>query len=212
MSSRMNLAMVLARYADQPLTKDVGRTILEDLFPDRRLRVEDFEPGAGGKCLIRGEALRESPEWDALHAAYNAEYGEEAGLIYDYDRMLEIQHDGGLVQFVARAADTGELAGVMRLFVGKNERTGRAFARDNVFFIYPQHRGIDLSVPLWRYAERCMFDLGVREVSFLSRKATGADRMAKFLGYTPCAVQFKKSHEGDDYAALTNRHTKGEKP
>lgn len=210
MSNRMALAEALARHAGKELTKDVGRAILEDLFPDRHVPVELFPRQHVGRFILAGEMLRASVETDALNLAYDTEAGDGDPLAYDYERMLEIQRAGGFVQFVARVAESGELAGVMRLFVGKNERTGKPFCKDNLFFIYQQHRGIELSVALWRYAERCMFGHGVRTVSFLSRKANGADRMAKFLGYTPSAIQFTKSHEGDDYAALSNRHTKGE--
>lgn len=212
MRNREAVAFALAPHAGKVLTQDIARDIIATLFPDRHLPIERFEPGHGGKCVIRGELLRPTTEMDCLHDAYQQETDGAMELHYDYDRMLEIQHDGGFAQFTARIAETGELAGVMRVFVGKNERTGHIFCRDNLFFIYPKHRGIELSTRLWRYAERCMFDLGVREVTFLSRHVNGADRMAKFLGYVPSAVQFSKVHVGDDYAAVTSRHTEGAKP
>lgn len=201
------LVLALAAHSGEQLTVGVARSIVAALFPRLPIDPAQFPAAQVGRYLLQCEAFEETAELHAVHQAYHAETdttGEP--LAYDYPRMRAIYLQGGLAMFTARVAETGELVGVMRVFVSRNER-GVLTARDNMFFIYPAHRGLPLAVRLWRYAERCMFDHGVRKVTFSSMTATGAEKMARFLGYQPTAIQFSKTHQGDDYAALATRHT-----
>ena len=201
---------LVAESIGQVMTREKASEIMAVLRGTNGYPIDhtQFPQEDAGAYTMACEPFARTDEMEALHAAYHAatdDTGEP--LNYDYDLMYRLWCVGSMVQFVTREKATGRLVGVMRLYVGRCERTGTRYCKDSMFFIYEQHRGqMALAVGLWRYAERSMFAYGVRKVSFTSLLKPGAEKMAKFLGYQPKGTLFVKTHAGDDYQALTTRH------
>lgn len=201
---RKALCLALGKYAGQVLTREVALDLLTELFPDKSINPSQFAPETVGPFTLQCERFTRCDEFHALHAAYHAETDHTgAALDVDYDRLADMAHAGQLAQFTART--NGELVGLMRVFVGCCTNTKHLTVSDNLFFITPAHRSLLLATRLWRYAERSMFSIGAREVSFVGLGR--AARMARFLGYPAVGTKFSKTHQGNDYGALTTRHT-----
>lgn len=202
---RKALCLALAKYSGQVLTREVALDLLADLFPDRSIDPAQFVPEQVGGYRLQCEAFRRSDEVHALNAAYHRETDRTGdALDFDYDRLAEMAQAGQLVQFTGRLASSGELVGVMRLYVATSTRTQQLSVSDDLLYIDPAHRSLQLASRLWRYAERSMFALGAREATFTC--IGEAARLARFMGYGAVATQFSKTHQGDDYAARTTRH------
>lgn len=207
---RQKLALALARFADQLLTADAARQIMRDALSeeDRSIPVDNF-----GEKWWRGYRLRaehvagNEGDLAPLHAAYHAQTrSEPVDLNYDYARLREAERAGTVAMFTAR--HERRLVGVMRVRLGHTLETQHMTACDDLFYIDPAHRGW-LAVELWRFAERSCFAHGVREVNFDSLTVNGAEKLAKFLGYHPVAIKFRKvAQDSSDYSTLPTRHTK----
>lgn len=206
--NRQHVAYALARHAGKPLTQDAARAILDDLFPDHSIDPADFAPAEHAGYTLQLERFEDTAELRALQRDYAAETHPGEPYSLDAEVLAALARAGGLATFTARRG--AELVGVMRVFLLRNERTGLIEARDNLFFIYPGHRG-RVAVALWRYAERCMFDHGVRSVVFTALTLTGAGRMAKFLGYQADGTRYRKTAVGTaSYDTLPTRHHRGQ--
>jgi len=193
---REQLCFTLAKHADQVLTQDVARAILDDIFPDR-----SHEPDKFGRLDYAGYSIQAErftavlPELERLHAAQWAET-EKARLGVamnpNYTHMAEQERAGQLIQFTARDAATWELVGNMRVYLYRDLHAQQFSCREDTFFVLPAHRGGFLAVRLWQFAERSVVSIGVREVRLSSKLVNKADRMAKYLKYTPVGTEFLK--------------------
>jgi GNAT superfamily N-acetyltransferase len=200
------VALALAKHRGQTLTADVARAILRDLDADRSINPHRFGTQAHGPYILQCERLR-----DALHElqdqrlAYLAERHPDRAHAVNWLRLLDLSCSGAQAIFTARDAD-GTMVASMWLFIGQSLNTGALAATDDLFYIDPAHRGGMLAARLWRFAERAMFDYGVQEAAFLSRMDNGADRLAKFMGYTPDAIRVTKACYSGMVADLPTRH------
>ena len=207
--TRQLLALALARFAGQTLTPEVAREIMADAGMDRDLSID---PRQFGSRIWHGYELRAErvagmeAELAPLHRAYLVEARPHAAdQPFPYAALREAERAGAVVQFTAREA--GRLVGIMRIRLSRHIHTGEPVVHDDLFYVAAAHRGF-LSVTLWRFAEEAMFRFGVREASFDSLSITGAERMAKFLGYTKVSTRFSKvAHDACDYTHVPNRHT-----
>lgn len=210
---RRFLSLVLAKHAGQTITLELATSIAKELLgvAENPIDVGQFEPAE-----YRGFALaceRLELILDELHPLHVAQYGEtetyRAGipLNMDYERLVDLERAGRLMQFTARVKETGELVGSMRIFLGNDIHTqtkfanvpdldklipGDTFATDDVFYITPEHRGGFLAIKLWKYSEQCGLKIGARALFFDSKLVNKADKLAKFLGYTPYATKHAK--------------------
>lgn len=208
---RQQLALILSRYANQPLTLDVARQILRDACPDenKAFPVQNWAPERWHGYELRAEHVAgNEADLAPIHAAYHEEvHSAEFDLNFDYARLREAERAGTLAMFTARF--NGRLVGIMRVRLGFTLQSPHMTACDEMFYIEPAHRSW-LAIRLWRYMERACFEHGVREVTFDSLTVNGAEKMARFLGYTQVAIKFHKvAHEGSDYSQLPTRHRKG---
>lgn len=208
---RHHLALVLSRYADQPLTLEVARAILRDAVPDedRSIPLGDIPVRHWNGYTLQAERIAGNEAALApLHQAYHEETkATPFDLNFDYARLREAERAGTLLMFTARTA-AGELVGVMRVRLWTAIESQHLVACDDMFYVRPAHRGW-LSVELWKATERAAFDYGVREVTFDSLTINGAERMARFLGYRQVAIKFHKvAQDSSDYSKVPTRHAK----
>ncbi|MET3514362.1 hypothetical protein ABIC63_002134 [Pseudacidovorax sp. 1753] len=211
---RLRLALALSRYAGQVLTPDLARSILRDVEgADRTIDGKRFgQEGFNGYVIAAETVAGNEAALVPLQAACHEETrpGIPFDHQFDFARQREAERAGNLVLFTARLASTGELVGVLRVRVFQPDGCAHLEVTDDLFYIRPAHRNW-LAVHLWRFAERSMFNLGVRVVSFDSLSITGADRMARYLGYTPVATKFTKvAQDACDYQQVPQRRPRGD--
>jgi hypothetical protein len=207
---RDTLILALAKYAGQALTVEVGRRIVAEacMDVDRSIDPQRFGRGAWREYRFAAERVAGlEDELAPLHAAYLREARPHAAhLPFPWAVLRAEERAGGVAQFTARTGDDAELVGLLRIRVFHHMHTSELVVGDDMFFIKPAHRGF-LAVNLWKFAEKAMFDYGVREATFDSLHITGAERMAKFLGYEPVATRFSKvAHKACDYTNVPTRH------
>jgi len=193
---REQICIALAKHADQVLTQDVARAILDDIFPDL-----SYEPDHFGRLEYAGYSIQAErftsvlPELESLHAAQWSETEKaRLGVAMDpnYTYMAEQERAGQLIQFTARDSATWELVGNMRVYLYRDLHAKQLTAKEDTFYVLPEHRGGFLAVRLWQFAEKSVVSVGVREVRFSSKLVNKADRMARYLKYTPVGTEFIK--------------------
>lgn len=193
---REQLCFALAKHADQVLTQDVARAILDDIFPDLSYAPEQFGRMDYAKYSIQAERFADVlPELERLHAEQWAETERariNVALDPDYKHMAESERSGQLIQFTARDSVTWELVANMRIYLFHDLHAKQFCCREDTFFVFPKHRGSFLAVRLWQFVEKAAVSLGVREVRFSSKLVNKADRMARYLKYTPVGTEFIK--------------------
>lgn len=208
---RQKLAIALSRFADQLLTVDAARQIMGEVLSDedRSIPVDKFGEKSWRGYRLRAEhVVGNEADLAPLHVAYHAETRSTFDLNFDYARLREAERAGTVAMFTART-ESDELVGVMRVRLGFTLESQHLTACDDLFYIDPAHRGW-LAIELWRFAERACFENGVREVTFDSLSVNGAERIAKFLGYTQVAIKFHKvAQDSSDYSTLPTRHAQG---
>jgi hypothetical protein len=192
---RKRLIESLSRHAGATLTAEVARSVLDELFP-----LAAHAPAAFGWQDYKGyrfQAERFGEVLPELHPLHEQHYQEtdkhRAGLALnpDYDSLIERERNGGLIQFTART-EAGELVANMRVIIGRSSHTQTLFCEEDTFYVVPAHRGGFMAVRLWQFVENAVRSIGVREIRFNSRLANRADQMARYLKYTPVAMQFVK--------------------
>lgn len=199
-SGRMRklIAIALSRHIGKTIDMKTANEIIGDILDtiDCTIDATQFAPVIYGKYTIACESFKNAlPELHDLHVKqYEETEVHKAGIPrnFDYDTLLEKESQGGLLQFTSRITDTGELVGNMRVYINTSVHTQTKVCTEDTFYVVPEHRGGFMAVRLWKYVERCSIEIGVREIYFDSKMVNKADRMAKYLGYTPVAIKFAK--------------------
>ncbi|WP_213956352.1 hypothetical protein [Variovorax sp. dw_954] len=203
------MSLVLAKHVGSVLTLPLAATIAREVSPSGPLLRDLWPAGAYGAYTLQSERLVSA--YDALRGhrmRYLAETNPgQRNDLTDWDSLMESQRIGEHVIFTARG-QAGDIVASLWLWFGLDLDTQRWQVLDDIFYVLPEHRGGMLAVRLWQYAERCMFAIGARDAQFHSRLDNGAQRMARYLGYTATATRVKKTSDGDSFADVPTRHTK----
>lgn len=174
--------------------------------PDLSIDPDRFAPGEHGDHSFQVERFRDvEAELRVLRCAYLREVRPGREHSPDWDRLREANDGGRSVIFTARHI-SNVLDGVCWLWLSEDLDSKLKVASDDLLYVKPRERNGLLGVRLVQYAERCIFDLGVREARMHFRLANGAQRMARFLGYSPQSVRVTKTHHGDNFADVPTRH------
>ncbi|WP_225784654.1 GNAT family N-acetyltransferase [Xenophilus sp. Marseille-Q4582] len=181
------------------LTLEAARQIMREVLngDDRSISPSVVPAEPWGHYLVQCEAIDQVlPELARHHAAYHAEVNADGPpLDYDYPRLLDIWRAGRAFLVTARA--DGAMVASLLVFVGQRIDTRTAITQDDRFWIDPEHRGGMLAVRVWRFVERVVLALGIREGWIESRDANGAGRMAEFMGYRRVATKYVKTAAQD---------------
>lgn len=188
--SREALVRALALHAGQPLTPEVGRAIVAMLHPVQPIDCSRWAPQEWRGFTVAAEPWADTAELDALHAAFHDEVGEPNDV--DRSRLENLQRVGQLLSITARNTE-GQLVGLLRAFIFTHHRTGKRIGCDDLFFIFPAHRGGLLAVRLARFTERCLADLGVEQAELTMRLANDMGRIARFMKYQPSVQRWTKA-------------------
>lgn len=163
---------------------------------DHSIQLEQFVPRAVGDYLLKVERFRAVlPELRPLHEAHWLEteahrHGFE--LAPDYDAMASNELQGRLLQFTVRHAPSGELVGNLRMYVLPSLHTRNLLAREDTLYIAPAHRGGLLGLKLVAYAEDCLRQIGVREITADSKLMNRAGVLMRRRGFREIATVFYK--------------------
>ena len=165
--------------------------------PDCSIALDQFESVSFKGYSLQAERFETIvEELDQLHAAHWLETEKHRhGLAFqpDYPAFCARERAGGLLQFTAR--DASGIVGHVRMYLCKSTHSSSLFAEEDTLYIRPEHRGGFLVMALMRYAERCLRQVGVREIRADSKLLNHADVLMKRLGYTPVALKFHKFFE-----------------
>ena len=192
---RLALGEHLGRVLTPELACQIEASVI-GIQVDKSIQPIQFGKFEYGNYSIQAEKFIDVlPELERLHAAQWAET-EKARLGVamnpNYAYMAEQERAGQLLQFTARDSDTWELVGNMRVYLYRDLHARQLTAKEDTFFVMPEHRGGFLAVRLWQFAEKSAVSIGVREVRFSSKLVNKADRMAKYLKYRPIGTEFIK--------------------
>lgn len=198
------LAYALATHVGRTLTPELAREIVHRTF--KPLPLSPIEPTTRGEWLLQTEQIREADDLAQHRIDYLSELHPSRPQRTDWMHLMDLQERNALVIFTARSE--GALVASIWLSVVLNVDTGHLAVSDDLIYVQPEWRGSRALHALWRFAEQAMFDRGVREASFSMRLENGAERMARFMGYTPTATRVTKSHYGERYEDAPTRHTK----
>lgn len=136
-------------------------------------------------------------ELEPLHAQHFAEterYRAHQGLAPDLLAMEADDRAGRMLQFTLRDP-AGRLVGNIRLYLFNSRHTGARCAREDTFYVLPDHRRGLLALRFWQFAERCVASIGVVEIRTDSKRATGVGRLNEYLGYEAVATTYIKNLE-----------------
>lgn len=192
---RQALCLLLAKYAGQEITRELGIRMVQDLFPDRTIDPTRFTPIEHGPYVIAAEHFADIlPELAPLHELHWQETeGHRHGLKLNvrHDHMADRMLAGAGLQLTIRCA--GELVGHLRLWIFRSDHTDTTVAEEDTLYIRPDHRGGFLVMALLRYAERCLWQLhpGI-EIRTNSKMVNKADVLMKRMKYQPVAIQHVK--------------------
>jgi hypothetical protein len=103
---------------------------------------------------------------EPLHQAHYFETElHRHGLALDMDYAVLNEHEraGRLIQFTARDGD-GKLVGNIRMYLYTSVHTQTLAAKEDVIFMLPQHRKGLTAIRFCQYADRCLEQIGVREI------------------------------------------------
>lgn len=193
--NRKELALAMARYANQTLTPEVGRAILAAAFgSSRAIDTAQFHPEGMGEYVIQAEPFAQLlPELTPLHEAHWQETENwRAGIPMNpnYEAICERERLGRLLQVTLR--HNGTLVGHLRMYLNESLHTQTLYAEEDTLYITPEHRGGFLAIKMIRWMERCVRTLGVREIRANSKLVNRVDVLMKRAGYETVAFQYCK--------------------
>ncbi len=135
---------------------------------------------------------------DELHKMHEEHFAETEihrlgfGMNPDYDYMLDMERQGKLIQFTARNAETGELAGNIRMYVQNSLHTKTKYANEDTLYIRPAYRKGFMAVRFMQFVEDALKSIGVKEVRTDSKTINKANKLVEYLGYTHVANKYVK--------------------
>lgn len=197
--------MAMARHLGKPLTPEVAAAIEAEAFHEPDQTIDGAALGQAGYGGLEFQAERFEEVLPELHALHEQHWAETERARHgfamnpDYDYMCAAQRRGLLLQLTAR--HHGELVGNIRLYRYRDLHTQTDAAREDTFYLAPHARRGLAAIAFWRFAERCLTRLGVREVrtdSKILKDENGhvvrnVGRLNERLGYTHVANQYLKT-------------------
>lgn len=194
------LEYALDQFAGRTLTPELTEAIVRaaTFQADHSIDPARFAPLTVGDYTMRAERFTDI--LDELHPMHVRHWQETEkhrhgiALAPDYARVQKAERSGAMVQFTLRKA--GELVGQLRMYLGMSIHSSTLFAEEDTLFIEQEHRGVGfLPLHLMRYGERCLLDVGVREIRATSKLLNHADVLMRRLGYKAVALEFVKMFE-----------------
>lgn len=167
-------------------------------WPDAALDVEQFGRMVGDGYVIQAESLRAiRTELERQHAEHwkETEVHRAAiplALASGLDYRADMERAGLALQLTARMVDGGTLAGSLRFLLGRSNWTDTTYAAEDTLYVAPEHRTHNLGLRLMRFGEKCLRQLGIREIRATTKTVNRAHAVLKRAGFKPVAVEHVK--------------------
>lgn len=117
----------------------------------------------------------------------------------NYNIYMQLEAEGKFATFTVRNKETTELVGHIGFYIYESMHSmGVMEAREDAFFLAKEHRGGRLALKLYDYAEDCVKQMGVHQISMSCKAPAGGPDLDKFLrrkGFAPVATSYFKSLE-----------------
>lgn len=205
---RNSLTMALAPYLGKTLDFEAARAILAQVEPEGHpIDLDALPTAACGSIEFRAERARDIlPELHTLHEAHWQETeAYRHGLALStahYNQGLIDEQNGKMIQFTAR--HEGRLVGNIRMYLTVSRHTDSKMAQEDTVFLLPGFRGGRVALRFLQYMERCLAQLGVREIYMDDKVANpSAARLVTHLGYELIAYRrHKMLKENPDVHAI----------
>lgn len=158
-------------------------------------------PSSDGRYTIGHQRLADiEEEVRKLHGQHFGETEEgylRSAFAPDYDRYKASEARGDFVLFTLRESST--LVGYLQYYVFRSMHSAQLMhAKEDAFYIAPEHRGRKLAPAVLRYAEHFLQKLGCRFVGMTSKHPVGGADIRSFLeheGYREVATYHVKELE-----------------
>lgn len=196
--SHQNLRLALASHLGRTLTPEVAAAIEMAAFESED---RSHDPAKFGQREYKGiifRAERFADTVDELHTMHEEHFAETEihrlgfGMEPNYEYMIDMEKRGCLVQFTARDAETGFLAGNIRMYVQESLHTGTKYANEDTLYIRPAYRKGFMAVRFMQFVEDALRSIGVREVRTDSKTINKAHKLVEYLGYKHVANKYVK--------------------
>lgn len=191
------IRMALGAHLGKVLTPEVAAAIeLAASKPAAAPRIvhPEFQPAACGSLTFQVERFSAIlPELHLLHIEHwrqTEEFRHHIPMNPDYDAMARDEEHGRMLQFTARAG--GELVGNLRVYVVLGRHTQTLHAVEDTMYLKPQHRTPRAAMRFVEFGERCLRQIGVREIRCTAKLSNNAARFFEGLGYRSVATELVK--------------------
>lgn len=200
--------MVMAKHMGETITLETAKEMMRELFLDSSYPPERFGTGMFEGYRFQAEKFLDAlPELHPLHEQHWEETeGARHGLQLnpDYDRLVDAERAGSLLQFTARY--DGKLVGNIRMYLFNDTHTQTLAAKEDTFFLLPEARKGLVALKFWKFMEEAVRLLGVREIRTDSKVLyddTGkltrdVGKLNKYLGYSHVSNGYFKRLEPID--------------
>jgi L-amino acid N-acyltransferase YncA len=188
-----NLNEIMWRNQGQVLTPELIHGILSGAAykPFRGIDVAQFKPVEYKGFTFQAERFEDVvSEIAPLHRMQWQEVDERLQFIPfnpDYERYIQQDRDGGLIQFTVRR--NGLLVGycLVRLFMSMHTQT--LSATEDSLYMHPDHRGGFTMIRFIKWMVECLASLGAKEVRVTSKVSNKSHVLMQRAGFSPCAMQ-----------------------
>ena len=160
-----------------------------------------FPPAVHGDYYIGVQRIEniteEMREIHALHFQETETLYLDEPFNPDYGRYIDAERRNGFVLFTVRHNST--LVGYLQYYVYRDMHASGMFtAKEDAFFLLPEHRGQGLAPKVLDFAEDFLQKLGCRYVGMSDKSPIGGVALGGFLkhrGYRDVAVYYVKELE-----------------
>jgi GNAT superfamily N-acetyltransferase len=117
----------------------------------------------------------------------------------DTTGVLHYESVGAILEFTIRYEEN--MVGHLGYYIGPNVHVrGTRIAKEDWFYITPEHRGGELARNLLSYAEGVLYKLGVTYIGMSDKSPIGGKSLEKLMtsqGYAPIAIHYFKEVRPD---------------
>ena len=197
------LRSVLAMNQGSRLTPELALGIEQSIVTqvsalrsqDKAIALRGFVPEQFQDVVFAVERMENLvDEIEPLHHAHWQE-SESARHELPYNPNYEgwVQHEraGSFMVFTVRNA-TGALKGYMQMYVGRSNHTGVLLSNEDALFLDPEVRKGFVCRRFAAYAEKCMRELGVREIRLSVKNTNGVWKVWTRMGFAATGVELIK--------------------
>lgn len=187
---------VLWRNQGQVLTPELIIGILQgaQFEPPRYIDLQQFEPEVSGSYTFHIERIADIvSEIHPLHEQHWQEtekHRHGLGLNYNYDVYALNDRRGKFLQFTIRKG--GELVGYSGMNLYPSTHTQTLVADEDSLFLRKDCRGGRTIFRFIAYIDKCLTQIGVKEVRLSAKILNATDKLLVKCGFTPVATQLVK--------------------